>query len=204
MKKVTLLMAMGIFAIAANAQTQFGVQAGALMSSYKMKAGSVSLNFKSTVGFKVGLFAEVPFGSALSFNPELNYINKGGTLDESGDKTTFSFGYLELPLNVQYKLGVGGGNVLFGAGPVLGYGLNGKTKYTYSDGSPSESETLKFGSGIDQVKAIELGANIFAGYELSSGIRFSIQGRPNFTNLNNDDGISMKNTYFGLTVGYRL
>ena len=80
-------------------QSSFGFQAGATFASYKLKVESVSVTSKTKAGFTVGVVADVAMGKSFSFQPALNFLQKGGVLKQSGatDKQTYS--YLELPLN---------------------------------------------------------------------------------------------------------
>jgi hypothetical protein len=191
-----------LFAIAANAQINFGIQAGALLSKLTAKSGSVSYNTKYAPGFKAGVFSEISLGSGLYFTPELNYTSKGGKVkDTTGQSITEIYNYIELPLNVMYRVNAGSGNVLLGLGPVLSYAVSAKEKYG------NISVDIPVGNNWGELKPFEFGANVFAGYELSNGLRCNIQLRPNFNSIITDINVpdmTLKNLYFGLTIGYRL
>jgi len=226
--KNLLFIAVLFFVVTVDAQTGFGIQAGAIASTvdFSMDEEDRELygNKKMLPGFKVGFFAEVPLTDNLYFNPELNYVYKGGKYDNhienefgKGDITTkITTSYLELPLNLMYKVN-GEHGFYVGAGPVVGMGLSGNGKIT-ARGSDSEGNSIddtekgkiifdgKENADDDDshLKRIEMGLNAFAGYELQNGLRFQIQYRPNFTNLSPEKEGSYRNSYFGLTIGYRF
>lgn len=232
MKKYLIAVPLIITAISVKAQTNFGIHGGGILSQVTV-SGDEDLedligNKKFKPGFKIGFFAEAPLTDNLYLNPELNYVYKGGVYKNhisnsagSGDiKFTMTTNYLELPVNLLYKIRPSGG-FYFGGGPAIGMGLSGEAKInakgTDADGesiNETESTTIKFDgkkeadvSGSDNdlhLKRFELGLNAFAGYEMQNGVRLQLQFRPNFTNLSPEREGKYKNTYLGLSVGYRF
>ncbi|HMR83612.1 MAG TPA: porin family protein [Niabella sp.] len=224
MKKI-LFVTLLLGSITTYAQTKFGIQAGALAGSFKVKEESWdNMKYKMTVGYKVGVFAEIPVNEHLFINPALNLVHKGGKAEsyienEAGSGTisvTTKTNYLEMPVNLMYKLnGAVGSGFYFGAGPVLGMGLGGEIitaiKGTSDEGPVNESEStpIKFdGKNTDDdyahLKRLEWGANAFAGYQLDNGLSFQLQYRPNFTNISLEKEVSYKSNYFGLNIRYRF
>lgn len=219
MKKVILITVLSAVSIAGIAQATFGVQVGGNLASAKLEydAGGTTLkqNNKSMIGFIVGVVAEVPIASSVSFRPELNFIQKGYKFDETqgSDKYTekATLNYLELPLNFVYNFPSGPGDVFFGIGPSIGYGISGTTKTT-STGDPDEKSDVKFdGKKNDatndnnaHLKALDLGGDILAGYKLTSGLFFSLGYTFAFTNIIPDDGATLKNRGLALKIGYNF
>jgi hypothetical protein len=118
-------------------------------------------------------------------------------------KTTMN--YLQVPVNITYHLK----NFFVGAGPYLGYALNGKIKGTgaialpiIGDYTTNVDSTISFGSDKGQVKRIDLGASITAGYDLPFGLFIRAYYQMGLSELSNDLNSSGKNTCFGLSVGY--
>lgn len=224
MKKIFFAILL-LGSIPCNAQTKFGIQGGVLGTSFKAKAeGWDNMKYKITTGYKLGVFAEIPTSEHVFINPALNLVHKGGKAEsyienEAGSGTisvTTKTNYLEMPVNLIYKLNGRGGNGFYsGAGPVLGMGLGGEiitaAKDTSDEGPINESEStpVKFdGKDTDDdhahLKRFEWGANAFAGYQLSNGLGFQLQYRPNFTNISLEKDVSYKNSYFGLSLSYRF
>lgn len=240
MKKFILSLTAVTAVLMANAQISFGVNAGAVFSSFKSKFdGKKQEGEKGKIGFKIGAVANVPLSSGLSFNPELNFVTKGGktsnTEEESifggtikqENKSTSNFSYLEIPLNVTYTLNSdeeSGTGLFFGAGPVLSFGVGGKydgsstTTTTFAGSTTTNSGNfdgkVKF-DGKKEVdlpasdkdihyKAFEFGANAFVGYNFTSNINARVMYNIGFSNIDPNEKSEGKNSYLGLTVGYRF
>jgi hypothetical protein len=229
MKKGILVLAAAFGSYFVQAQVSFGGQAGVLSSSAKQTYdGKEEGDKKSIIGFRIGAFAEMPISGGIFFNPALNFVSKGGKYSSSTtangitnkSESSETTSYLEIPLNFTYKLDAENGGVFFGAGPVLGFGIGGKAKFSSSTtgnvlGNPinqssSGSVKVKFDGKKNatdsdaHLKALEFGANIFVGYEMSNGIRAQLSFNPNFSNLSPEDKTSYKNTTIGLTIGYKF
>ena len=70
------------------------------------------------------------------------------------------------------------------------------------------SDDIKFGSNPDEMKRFDAGANFLAGYELSNHFSAQLNAGLGLINLVNreqgDTKSSLKNTGFGLSLGYRF
>jgi hypothetical protein len=199
----TLLIAMMIGSITASAQTNFGITAGATYANMKYNSGDLSVKNDYKMGFTAGIFADMAFSKNFSFQPALNFTQKG-TKDEGdgySDKITLS--YLEVPLNFVYSFQPKQG-LFIGAGPSIAFGLSGKDKW--EENGNSGSDDIKFGSGEDEVKVFELDANFMAGYKMKNGFLVSAGYNLGLTDISNyDDNIekgSVKSNYFSLKVGW--
>ena len=113
--------------------------------------------------------------------------------------------YLEVPLNLVYKPLLGEGNLIVAFGPYLAYGIGGKNKMEVSGGGESESDEadINFGSGEDEVKAFDMGANISFGYMFAGGLSIQLNTQLGLVSISNGDD-AVKNTGFGLGLGYRF
>lgn len=128
-----------------------------------------------------------------------------------------------MPFNFIYKTNGDNGGFFFGAGPVIGIGIGGETKLVGSgsiNGEPqapaNETSKIKFDGKRNanddglHLKNPEIGANFLAGYELSNGLRFSLQARAGLNNISpykpEDEAAfnKYKSTYVGLNIGFRF
>ncbi len=208
MKSISFLMTLMILltAFSLSAQTSVGFNAGATFSNVTIKSGFISASPKSKTGITVGIAADAPLSANFSFQPVLNFVQKGYMIKDETGKETVNFNYLVVPLNFVYYTEKNEG-FFIGAGPSLAYGISGKDKYT-ATGMPDDNQKIKFGSAVDEVKAFEFGVNGLAGYRLKGG--FVISGNYNLglSKLNNDDGSgdagTIKNKYFSIKIGYFL
>ncbi|TGE14686.1 porin family protein [Hymenobacter elongatus] len=172
-------------ATSAQAQITFGPRVG-------LNAANISQDFKDSddefdtnivLGPQIGLTLNAQFGN-LSIQPSLLFSQKGYKIDEeetnSGVKfkyeETTRLSYAEIPINVVYTLGETEGFQIF-AGPYIGIGLGGKSKYEFSGGSGAGSinekgeNKIKFANkygdedDTDYVRSLDLGANAGIGYK---------------------------------------
>ena len=90
-------------------------------------------NFKLNHGFQFGLIADYPINDALALQPGAKFALMGFT-DEYRpnlpELRRFHLYYLQVPVNVQYRLNVAEEtNLLFQAGPYVGFGLFGRQTF---------------------------------------------------------------------------
>jgi hypothetical protein len=157
---------------------------------------------KMRTGFTVGVFADVPLTTDFRFQPALNFVQKGYKVEDDIESGKVNFNYLEVPLNFVFNIK----GFFIGAGPSISAGLSGRAKYVDKlDPALSENEKIKFGSGEEEVKRMEFGANILTGYQTSGGFMFSVNynlGLNNIQNGNESDVGTIKNKYFAVKIGY--
>ncbi|HET9744442.1 MAG TPA: porin family protein [Chitinophagaceae bacterium] len=206
MKKLFCLITCGTIILIGHVYAQkarLGFTAGATVASYKIKAQSVSVTSKGKTGITVGLLADIPLGSSGSFMPALNFVQKGGKLNEDGMNDKLTTNYLEVPLNVAYNLKLRNGKFFIGAGPALNMGLSGKDKWSW--GTESGSDKIKFGKDKD-FRRFDAALNFVTGFVGKGGMMVSFNYNTGLTNAvdpGEGDG-KFKNRYFGLRVGYML
>lgn len=211
---VTLLL---ISAMSLQAQIEFGVQGGVNFQNLTGKDESgEKLENDLTLGFNLGAFARIPIAPDFYFQPGLLYSMKGTQFKPSlvkaasDDNVVVHLSYIEMPLNILFKPQIGNGHILVGFGPYIAYGISGKMKYKSDESDIVFKGTVKTGDDLSKMymKGFDAGANIFAGYELPMGLFFSLNTQLGMLNLTpdyegEDEGDSViKNTGFGLTVGY--
>src|SRR5687767_12419897 len=107
MKRVLLSMTLISFiSVATFAQTRFGVTAGVALASQKQKASGISITSDGKVGLTLGVLADVSVAENFTFQPGLNFTQKGGKINISEGgmsiEGTETLNYLELPLNFLY------------------------------------------------------------------------------------------------------
>ena len=199
---MTLMILLTAFSL--TAQTSIGISAGASFANVTIKSGFISASPKSKTGITFGIAIDAPLSSNFSFQPALNFIQKGYKVKDQGSKETVNFNYLEVPVNFVYSTQKNEG-FFIGAGPSLAYGISGKDKFT-ADGMPEDDQKVKFGSGADEVKALEFGVNALAGYKVEGGFVISANYNLGLSKINNDDGSgdagTIKNKYFSIKIGY--
>ena len=193
-----------------NAQTtRFGFTAGAAFANYKSKMNGETENANSKTGITAGVLIDILTGKHFSFQPAVNFVQKGTKDEETSggitEKVNLTVNCIEVPLNFLYNTQSNSGNFFIGAGPSLAFALSGKLKF--DDGTNSLSEDIKFGSGEnDDMKGLDLGANFITGYCFQNGLLFSVNYNAGLSNLSpggSNDG-TVKSHYFGIKLGYLL
>ena len=159
----------------------------------------------SKTGFQLGVILDIPIGqSGLFFQPAITYSTKGRKYYKTYDsltslvtdtvynKQTLNLNYIEIPLNLTYKIHIGTSrkNSFFvSAGPYVNFiytGSNVKeeslTANTHKYSSVSNPVTI--GKGPDTYKTIDLGLNGRAGFELGKVLlsAYFSQGLTSFYN----------------------
>lgn len=208
MKKIilTLLVFISLAAVTNAQKAEFGFTGGATFSYWRVKGEQGSVNSSSmTPGFSIGGIASIPVGKSFSFQPSLQFLQKGGMESERGSTLTFHISYLDLPLNFMYVSKGVKGNFEIGLGPCLSYGLGGSA--SADDGSQHGSSSLHFGGENEYFQnAFEFSGNLVMGYQWHSGVLLQANYNLGFSNLwggvNSQNGEYFKNTYVGLRFGY--
>jgi hypothetical protein len=111
--------------------------------------------------------------------------------------------YLELPLNVVFRIPGGSGNVLLGTGVATAVALSGRQT---SSGS-SDTKKLNFGDdATDDFARYDFGINVIAGYEFKND--FFVQLNYNYgihrLFVGGDPDDKLYNRYFALRVGVMI
>ncbi len=227
-KKILSVFAISVLSVSALlAQVDFGIVAG---PNFQNMVGKDNDGDKITngliVGFHAGVSASIPIATDFYFQTGLLFAQKGSRNNEgllptkaSDDEyhTTTRISYIDLPLHLLFKPEFGGGHILVGFGPYVAFGVAGNQEVDYSP--ILYEQKVKFKSNITPeeywdldfvyYRRFDAGADIFAGYELSMGLWFRLNAQlglldviPDVDEYDNDS--FLKNTGFGLSVGYNF
>ena len=105
---------------------------------------------------------------------------------------------------------------MLGFGPYLAYGIGGKAIYETNSGTSKYK--IKFKSSVNSgdsqdvgyFRPFDAGGNIFFGYELEQGIFVQFNAQLGMLNISPENSLIpndktvIKNTGFGLSIGYRF
>jgi hypothetical protein len=224
MKTKALLLALTTtaFALGAKAQesTTFGVRAGVNFQNINGRdIFDEKLENKIKTGFNVGVNAEVPIAPDFYLQPGVLFTTKGA-VDKDDEDIKYKLSYIEVPINFLYKPTLGAGKLLLGIGPYIAFGIGGNV--SNKDGKEKDIEFTKDVSNADYaaaaaagfpppyLKRFDAGGNLLAGYEFSNKFSFQLNAQLGMVNINSeikglpDDDTKLKNTGFGLSLGYRF
>ena len=197
---LTVLLTVVLTAVM-QAQLKVGARAGFNMTNVwgdfedtKMKAG-----------FQVGMVADYAFSDAISIQPGLLFTTLGYKIDSSlleetsKSTTSFNFNYIQIPINLHYKLDMGNMKLLLQVGTYLGYGISGKENSKHN--GEKFGGKIEFGSGDDKLNAFDFGFGAGAGIQFSA-MQAVLGYNMGFANLTNSNDMQMKNNGLSLTLTY--
>ena len=210
------------------AQTRIGIKAGVNFSNVMMEdEDGNKANTKSMPGIRLGLTADIPLKGDFYLQPAILYSRKGFKQETGGfygSATNFEVKafYMEVPLNILYKPGLGSGHLLVGAGPYIGYGTGGNWKseggVILGDMMIGDKGDVIFrnnsaeGGGLESYtygRPLDYGANFLFGYEFLAKLSVQLNAQLGVANLKTHfDGFEreskLKNTGFGISFGYKF
>lgn len=201
-----------------NSKISFAVLGGINLQNLNGKDMSGDkLKNDMLIGYHAGVNVQIPIVPQFFFQPGLLFSTKGAKNTGSIITNTYKLSYVELPLNFVYKAQVGNGYFMLGFGPYMAYGIGGKS--IYESGSITLETDVEFKKIVESgdpltttyVKPFDAGANLFFGYELPAGIFLQLNTQLGLININptdnrfsGSDKSTLKNTGYGLSLGYRF
>lgn len=204
MKKINLLFALILLVFASKAQTRLGLRAGLNFANMSPKIGA-AFGSDVKVGFHIGGAVNVGLGDKMFFQPTLLLSSKGSKSSSFIGTATINPLYLELPLNLLYKItDIEGVGVNFLLGPYVAAGIGGNIKH--KSGGGSITEPIKWGQhNTDDIRPIDYGINIGAGIEYNN-IQLNLQYGIGIANIdprgNTNSSYVYRNSTFALALGY--
>jgi hypothetical protein len=224
-----VLLAVGTITAQIKPAIKMGVNLSNVYTDYDVtkvedSSGSiyVSNDFGMKPGFQGGLFMDWPLSESFTLQPGLQFITQGfshkyATSDKKYERR-FTLFYLQVPVNVQYKLRFEYFDILFQAGPYFGYGLsarqsayllNGKSQDLNDDKKKIDMQNSKTNNGIYNKSDLGVGAalgvdfsnfQVMVGYNVGlNGITFSSSGNSGVGRSYNMD---FRNNSMAITFGY--
>jgi len=237
MKTILLSALLTIIALPVCAQLSIGITGGYSHATQRISGRTFSnaeynspnpaifADAKYTPQWHGGIIADLGLIKGLHLQPQVLISSKGMKEEEKRTNEHWVEGtyktrliYLEIPLNIVYKIRVGPGKIAFGAGPYFAFPLSG----TYKDkgtiinpdgqvvGGFTTEQNIQFddyaGNGYmgKFYKNSDAGVNVIAGYEFKNGLLFNINYSLGLTDVYPKDPEVRKNAYFGISAGYQF
>jgi hypothetical protein len=185
-----------------GSKTSFAVLGGVNLQNLNGKDESGNkLENDMLIGFHAGVNLQLPVAPEFYFQPGLLFSTKGAKIST----TSYKLSYIELPLNFVYKALVGNGYFMLGFGPYVAYGIGGKDIEFKKTVETGDSDAIKY------FKPFDAGANLFFGYELPAGLFLQLNTQLGLLDINPEDNriagdneSTLKNTGYGISLGYRF
>lgn len=169
------------------------------------------------VGFHGGVNLLMPIAPEINFQPGVLFSTKGSEINSNVLvdllNVSYRISYIEVPLNLVYRPQLGDNYILLGFGPYFAFAVGGKWKVgdnierEFDFRNTIDADALP---GIPYLRRFDAGANIFFGYELEAGLFVTLNAQLGLMNINPEDNRTageegtLKNTGFGLSLGYRF
>ena len=199
MKRIIIALLAVVAAINVSAQDlRWGVAGGLNFAWERAKAAGVKVSSDSYIGFQVGAKAEMDFSSYLIdgfyLEGSLLYNLKGGSYSGSHS----NLGYLQLPVNLGYRLTFSGDVSLLGSlGPYFALGVLGKDVEKVSG---AKVKTDVFGTRLQR---FDFGLNYKLGVEVWNQWQFYLGFEHSLLNLAKTkiEGSSSKTRVLNFYIG---
>ncbi|MDR2037503.1 MAG: PorT family protein [Bacteroidales bacterium] len=191
MKKTILLLIVISSTVCVHAQRKFGIKAGYNLSGIYNISGSVvgdapAPDWGMKSGFQGGILGDFRLNRSFYLQPSLMFSMQGfkDEYESNGSaKRLFSLYYLQVPINLQYKLDLGEPKLIFQAGPYAGLGLFSRQRYFKKDvlqkidDKYKKLETTSNKKNDDSRPSFDFGVGVGVGVQL---LRFQLMAGYNF------------------------
>ncbi|PSL49182.1 outer membrane protein with beta-barrel domain [Chitinophaga niastensis] len=223
MKFITIVFAMTFFVVATtSAQVSLGIRGGYVNSGLASSANISRSGTANLNNWQVGIYADIPLFKGGYLQPGLSYVVKGARLESTIQHPSYTFSsgttnirlkYLEFPVNMVYKVPVGFGQIVLGAGPYAAYCVRGHYDMAiYNEGQQVQSISQRvnfkqspnvFSTGMD-LQRWDAGLNFTAGIQLNCFITLGVNYSLGLMDIDRSPGTNLKNKYFGVSIGMLL
>ncbi|MCW3462299.1 PorT family protein [Chitinophaga nivalis] len=225
MKFVTIAVAAALLVAAtSNAQVSLGLRGGyvnARMDAKTSGSNSRTLQTSPLDKWQAGFYLNVPLVKNLYLQPGLSYIVKGAKLDNTPQfsdvklpgVSAIKLRYLELPVNLVYKVPVSFGKIVAGAGPYVSYCLRGSYDLSvYDAGEEWQKSTQEVDfRQFPNVKTTQLslqrwdaGINFLAGVELNCFVTLGVNYSLGLMDIDKAANSRIRQHYLGVNIGVLL
>lgn len=173
-----------------DAKVKWGIKLGLTISNIKLDDNSGLLGSPTTnskAGFLAGGYSRIMLGRSASFQPEVLLAVKGWKETGSYGSYPHKATYLEFPFSLLYTSTRAKGVFFIGGGPAPAIYIG---------------ETVFF-NGYNDYRQFDIGVHVLMGYEVPIGVSLNLHYTHGLADVNSyDNGVSIKNRSFGLSVGY--
>ena len=184
-----------------NAQFRVGIKAGGNLSKQRVNVSAGNSLYSNDDNYKnyhAGVITEFGIAKNLYLQPQLLYTRKGSTLLSSSGAADakLRIHYIEMPVNLVYKVPVSFGYLFGGAGGAVSYGISGK--------QTQAGHSASIFNNNQSWRREDISLSFTAGVELNNGLFVSINSQKGMLDVNKAPGVSVKNSSVSLSLGYMI
>jgi len=201
MKKILLsVITVAILSVVSQAQLKVGIIAGENLNEQRINVstGTMYAGDRSR-GYHAGVISELNLGGNFYLQPQLLFSRKRSAYfnSTSTGEIKIRMSYIELPVNVLYKIALPFGKVFAGAGATFGYAVGGSEQ--------KSGVTTKLYSGtVRNWKREDISMNMLAGIEFQNGFFANMNYQKSFLDIYKGADASVKSRSFSLSIGYLI
>ncbi|MBN2744758.1 MAG: PorT family protein [Marinilabiliaceae bacterium] len=213
-KKFFVFAAAVMMTTGAFAQVSFGVKAGLNLSKLTSEYEGESETSDNRISAAFGGFMNYQLSDKFSIQPELLISMEGGKNETSESETmmgqtvsyssenTTKITFLNIPVMLKANIANG---LFLEAGPQLGFKMSAKTEYESTMSMAGISETESGEEDIEDMKSMNLGLGLGAGYEMENGLGFGLRYNLGLSNLYDGEGdATYKINTLNIGVSYKF
>lgn len=209
MKKIflSLVVLISITNITDAQKVTFAISAGIANANTYVKADSAKVEgMGAKNGFMGGVSVTIPFSKQFSFQPAVNFVQKGFKNEEF--KTSLTLNYIEVPLTLMFNThnkdygDKKPDDFFFGIGPSIAFSTVGQYKHKTDSGTVTKKVNFGNNSSNDEMKRVDVGANAVIGCMFFNNVFFSINYTIGLSDLSTDKSLRYRNNYLGVKLGY--
>lgn len=172
-------------------------------------------SIKMNPGINLGITAEFKIAKPLSIETGLMFSTKGFKMAEDytdmGEfykiNSKFNLYYIDVPLDLKGSINIGKVKIYGAAGPYLGVGLFGSSKYEETYNGETESEKDIFDLEEVGIKRLDYGLNAGMGIEIKAiqiGVNYGYGLQNLIEGESSNSDIKITNKVLSFTAGYRF
>ena len=215
MKKKLILICLSLLGMGsiASAQVKISGQAGLNFASVSTDDSDLAKLLGSKLGFSIGAQIEKDINDELYFTAGANYSSKGYSAEFTTDIPGFfkiettgtsSLNYLEIPINLGYRIG---DRVTLQAGPYIGFlaGVSNYSKTTETDYITGDIVTAEdTDNDKTGISSTDFGLNLGAGINLSESFAIKLNYGFGMADINDDNTATyfIKNNVSSVGIAY--
>ena len=200
--KISVLLALSmLFVTSSFGKVRIGPSVGFNYSS--LVQSGVDNDFK--FGLKAGVTFDLGIAKFFSVVPEVNFSQMGwkylGEGEHKGQSETATLNYIQVPLNLVFKLKLGGNTrFLLFLGGYGAYAVSGNIKMDYGEGNTEKSKA-PLGTNQGQINPLDIGLDAGLGFQVNK-VSFKLQYNAGINSLNNTKTDAMLNCGFAMSLGF--
>ncbi|MDR1918684.1 MAG: PorT family protein [Tannerellaceae bacterium] len=159
------LALLALFTVSAHAQVHFGIKGGLNVSTAKFNKDF--LEATNVSGFHIGPMLEfmIPY-TGVGLDAAILYSQKG----LHTNRTDITSDYIDVPVNLKWKVGVPLIKGYLSAGPYVGFLVSGKDAWDMPGSVQTQLENKSFAAGLNFGAGVELFNSLQVGFNYGLGL----------------------------------